>query len=82
MKKRKDWIRKADKRKKKKKDRGIVDFMKVTYHFFQELSHWINELEDPRNPSYITYTQADLVWMGLLKNICSVPTMKSMELPV
>ena len=34
MKKRKDWIRKADKRKKKKKDRGVVDFVKITYHFF------------------------------------------------
>lgn len=78
MKKRKDWIRKADKRKKKKKDRGVVDFVKITYHFFQDLPHWINELEDPRNPSYITYTQADFVWMGLLKNICSVLTMRSM----
>ena len=53
--------------------------MKITYHFFQDLPHWINELEDPRNPSYITYTQADLVWMGVLKNICSVLTMRSME---
>ena len=79
MKKRKDWIRKADKRKKKKEDRGIVDFMKITYHFFQDLPHWIKEMEDPRHPSYITYTQADLFWMGVLKNVCSVLTMRSME---
>lgn len=37
------------------------------------------KMTDPRNPSYITYTQADLVWMGILKNVCSVLTMKSME---
>lgn len=36
-------------------------------------------MADPRNPSYITYTQSDLVCMGVLKNVCSVLTMKSME---
>lgn len=24
-------------------------------------------MEDPRNQSYITYTQADLVYMGIIK---------------
>lgn len=76
---RNDWIRKAEKRKKKEKDHGIVDFMKIVYHFFKELPSWINEMTDPRNLSYITYTQADLVWMGILKNVCSVLTMRSME---
>ena len=28
---------------------------------------WISEMEDPRNQSYITYTQADLVYMGIIK---------------
>ena len=79
LKPRKQWVRKAEKRKKKEKDRGIVDFMKIISHFFKELSFWINEMTDPRNPSYVTYTQADLVWMGILKNVCSVLTMKSME---
>ena len=79
LKPRKQWVRKAEKRKKKEKDRGIVDFMKIVSYFFKELSFWINEMTDPRNPSYITYTQADLVWMGILKNVCSVLTMKSME---
>lgn len=67
------------KRKKKEKDRGIVDFMRIMHHFFQRLPQWINEMEDPRNPAYTTYTQADLVFMGLLKNVCSVKTMRSME---
>ena len=79
LKTRKDWIRKAEKRKKKEKDHGIVDLMKIVYHFFNELPSWINEMTDPRNLSYITYTQADLVWMGILKNVCSVLTMRSME---
>ena len=79
MKKRKEWLRKSEKRRRKEKGRGIVDFMKIVYHFFKELPQWINAMTDPRHPSYTTYTQADLVLMGLLKNVCSVKTMTSME---
>lgn len=69
MKKAKDWLRKASKRKKKQKDRGVVDFMRIMYHFFAELSQWFNEIEDPRNLSYIQYTQSDLMFIGLIKDI-------------
>ena len=79
MKKKADWVTKAKKRKAKKKDRGIVDFMMIMHHFFKELPKWIDEMNDPRNPSYTTYTQADLILMGLLKNVCAVKTMRSME---
>ena len=79
MKKKEDWITKKMKRKVKKEERGIVDLMRIVFHFFRELPQWINEMTDPRNPAYITYTQSDLVWMGLLKNICAVKTMRSME---
>lgn len=79
MKKKKDWITKAKKRRVKKKDRGIVDLIRIVYHFFENLSQWIDEMTDPRNPSYTTYTQSDLVLMGVLKNVCAVKTMRSME---
>lgn len=79
MKKRNEWVRKSLKRRKKRKDHGIVDFMRIVYHFFRQLPQWINEMDDPRNPSYTTYTQADLVFMGILKNVCSVKSMRSME---
>lgn len=36
-------------------------------------------MEDPRHESYITYSQSDSFYMGLLKNICGVKTMHSME---
>ena len=42
MKKRNEWLRKSKKRKIKKKDRGIVDFMMIQNHFFKELPKWIN----------------------------------------
>ena len=43
------------------------------------MPEWIAEIKDPRHQSYITYTQDDLLYMGLLKNICSVESMRQME---
>ena len=54
-------MKKEEKRKIKEKDRGIVDFIRLQQHFGKELNIWINEMADPRNPSYNTYTQANLV---------------------
>lgn len=79
MKKRNEWVRKSHKRMKKEKDRGIVDFAMIQNHFFKELPEWINQMEDPRHEAYITYTQADFIYMGILKNICSVESMSQME---
>ena len=72
-------IRKVEKRKQRTHDRGIVDFMMVTQHFFHSLRDWILEMNDPRNQAYITYTQADLGYMAILKNICSQHTMREMD---
>lgn len=72
-------MRKREKRERKKKDRGIVDFMMVTNHFFHTLKEWLLEMDDPRHPSYITYTQADLGYMAILKNICGQHSMREME---
>ena len=79
MKKKKDWVRKKQKRESRKRDRGIVDLMMVIHHFFAALTGWLDEMDDPRNQSYIVYTQSDLVWMGLLKNMCAARTMRGME---
>ena len=79
MKKKADWITKANKRRVKKKDRGIVDVMMLMHHFFKELPQWLDEMDDPRNLSYTTYTQSDLALMGILKNMCAVKSMRSMD---
>lgn len=70
---------KKEKRERKKQDQGIVDFMMVTNHFFHELRDWIAEMDDPRNPSYITYQQTDLNYLAILKNVCGQYSMRSME---
>ena len=70
---------KKEKRDRKKKDRGIVDFMMVSNHFFHSLKDWILEMDDPRNQSYTTYTQSDLGYMAILKNVCGQYTMREMD---
>ena len=72
-------MRKREKRERKKQDRGIVDFMMVSHHFFHSLRDWLLEMDDPRNQNYTTYTQADLIYMGLLKNVCAQHSMRKME---
>ena len=79
MKERNEWVTKALKRKKKLGDRGIADFAQVQRHFFRDLNAWIGQMADPRNPQYTTYTQQDLVWLGLLKNVCGVESMRGMN---
>lgn len=79
MKKKKDWQTKATKRKHKEQDKGILGIMFIVRHFFKNLTDWIEEMEDPRNESYITYRQSDYIYMGILKNICGVKSMHSME---
>ncbi|MBQ4528990.1 MAG: hypothetical protein IJA36_00035 [Lachnospiraceae bacterium] len=79
MKKKKDWQTKAMKRKHKEHDKGILGIMFIMKHFFRHLTEWIEEMADPRNVSYITYSQSDYIYLGILKNLCGVKTMHSME---
>lgn len=79
MKTKKEWVRKKMKRQRKKKDRGIVDFLKIMKHFFKELNQWIEQMSDPRDQSYITYTQSDFIYLGILKNVCGQHSMRQME---
>jgi len=72
-------MRKREKRQRKKHDRGIVDLIMIINHFFHSLKEWLLEMEDPRHQSYITYTQADLGYMAILKNICAQHSMREME---
>lgn len=72
-------VTKAEKRKMKENNNGFMDLVKSSNHYFKDLRSWINEMVDPRHQSYITYTQADLIFQSLLKNLCSVESMNQME---
>ena len=79
MRAKKEWNTKATKREAKKEDHGIIDVLKITDHFFPELSDKINQMNDPRSEPYCTYTQADYIFLGILKNICGQKTMTGMD---
>ena len=75
----KKYLSKAEKRELKKQDRGFIEILEVVHHFFKDFMKWVDEITDPRNKSYITYTQNDLIVLGLIKNICSIDSMRQME---
>jgi len=79
MKKRNEWVTKKLQREKKLDDKGLVDFEKVQRHFFKEFNIWISQMTDPRNEAYTTYTQQDMVWLGILKNACGIESMRQMN---
>ena len=56
-----------------------MDFLMIQNHFFPDFKQWIEEMLDPRHQSYTIYTQKDLVYMGILKNICSIESMRQMD---
>lgn len=53
--------------------------MMIPKHFFKDLNQWIGEMKDPRNSSYTVYTPADYIYMGILKNICPIGSMRQMD---
>lgn len=77
-KKRSEWKTRERKRS-EKQDNPLKCLVKVQRHFFADLQKWIDEIEDPRNEAYITYTQADLIAIGCMKNLCSVESMRNMS---
>lgn len=42
---------KAEKRKARETDKGIIDLAKTVRHYFKEFPKWINEMLDPRHQS-------------------------------
>ena len=53
--------------------------IQVKEHFFHGFNQWIDEMLDPRNESYTSYTQTDLIYLGILKNVCAVESMRQMN---
>lgn len=77
-KKRSEWKTKGLKRS-EKSGNPFRDILRIWFHYFSDLTDWIEQMDDPRNTAYITYTQSDLVTLGIMKNICSVESMRGMD---
>lgn len=70
---------KAEKRNEKRGKSEFAAWLRICRHFFPALPRWLNEMNDPRNRMYITYEQAVLVMMCIMKNISGIVTMRGMN---
>ena len=72
-------MRKAQQREERKGKNEFAAWLKVCKHFFPSLHIWLNNMVDPGNQLYITYSQAVLVLMCIMKNVTGIGTMRSMN---
>ena len=73
-------MRKAEQRAEKNGKSEFAAWLKVCRHFFSDLPQWLNSMVDPRNRAYITYEQAVLVMMCIMKNVSGIVTMRNMNI--
>mgnify|MGYP003826406971 FL=1 len=57
----------------------IKEFLKIQAHYFPELIQDIKNVMDSRNQSYITYEIEVILYMMILKNVCSIESMQEMS---
>lgn len=62
----------------REKDKGIIDFVKMQNHFFPNLIEELGNVEDPRKENYTDYTSEELLYQIILKNACTIETMRQM----
>lgn len=70
----------AEKRALKKQIRNdIKEFLKIQAHYFPDLIEDIKKIMDAKNQSYVTYEIEVIIFVMILKNICSIESMQEMN---
>jgi hypothetical protein len=70
----------AEKREiKRKLNKEIAEFLKIQNHYFPYLIEDIKKVMDSRHQSYITYEIEVILYMMILKNVCSIISMQEMN---
>ncbi len=64
---------------KRKIKNEVKEFLKIQEHYFPYLIQDIKRVMDNRNQSYITYEIEVIIYMMILKNICSIESMQEMN---
>jgi hypothetical protein len=62
----------------REKDKGIIDFAKMQYHFFPNLIDDLSNINDPRKENYTDYSSEELTYPLILKNVCNIESMRQM----
>ena len=71
-------LTRMEKRKLREKDKGIIDFVKIQNHFFPNFIEDLGNVDDPRKENYTDYTSEELLYPVILKNACTIETMRQM----
>lgn len=58
---------------------AIKEFLKIQAHYFPDLIEDIKKVMDERNQSYVTYEIEVILFVMILKNICSIESMQEMN---
>ena len=70
----------AEKREiKRKLNKEIKEFLKIQHHYFPDLITDIKKMLDGRRQSYVTYEIEVIVYVTILKNVCSITSMQEMN---
>lgn len=70
----------AEKRAIKNKIRNAIqEFLRIQAHYFPDLIEDIKKVMDERNQSYVTYEIEVILFVMILKNICSIESMQEMN---
>jgi hypothetical protein len=48
-------------------------------HFFPEMNHWIDAIDDPRFPPLVVYHKRFLVWWGLGLFLCKLASRRQLD---
>lgn len=65
-------------RKLRKESKAFRELLKVMKHFFKDLINQLDEVEDRRHQSYITYETAEILFVALLTHLMTIGSMRSM----
>jgi len=57
----------------------ISEFLNIQHHYFPELIEDIKKVLDMRHQSYITYEIEVILYITILKNVCSIASMQEMN---
>lgn len=58
---------------------AIKEFLKIQAHYFPDLIEDIKKVMDERHQSYVTYEIEVIIFVMILKNICSIESMQEMN---
>lgn len=59
--------------------RAFKELLKIIKHYFPNFNHLMSSVSDPRNQSYITYSQEEILFFRILSYCCHFKSMREMN---